>query len=200
MSIKKALTLLLLLTAPPLCLTPAEAQEEDVFHFIPPGGKSILLEVIDSQPPRDEILAIVTGRRTQQEWQVYLTRKADTIRTLADLTEKELKTLASYLAFNMPVAPGQLQQDLEAIDWKKILPPDGRDIALNNCQFCHIITVSVTQEKAPIGWRGLLGTPSHVVIEISEHEKETLSHYYAINMPIPEEEVPEELRAGGASY
>jgi len=176
------------------------AAQGDVFEFIPSGGKSLLLQVLQNDIPHKEILPIVSAKKTQEEWRKYLRRKSETIAALADITETQLDTLATYLSFNMPLPKDVLAKDINSIEWSKVLPPDGRQLALNNCQFCHIITVVVTQGKEATGWIGLLGTPSHVVVEISEQEKETLSHYLAINMPVPEEDIPEELRAGGASY
>jgi hypothetical protein len=45
-----------------------------------------------------------------------------------------------------------------------------------------------------------MNKPSHVEIKLSPKEREALAGYLVLNAAIPIDLVPEELRAGGASY
>ena len=73
-------------------------------------------------------------------------------------------------------------------------------MALDNCQGCHIITVVVTQQRTQTAWMGTLSTPSHAVVKMTPAEREELASYLELNAGIPIEQVPEELRASGATY
>jgi mono/diheme cytochrome c family protein len=177
----------------------ARAQAEDVFAFIPSGGKTLLTQAVQGAPP-EEVKALLTGKRTREEWLGYLQGREDAIAGLKALGGPERRTLATYLAFNMPLPAKRIPADPGKAKWSKVLPPDGRDLALSNCQFCHIITVAVTQEKSKEAWLGTLNKPSHVEIELAPGQREALASYLVLNAGIPVDLVPEELRAGGASY
>jgi hypothetical protein len=77
---------------------------------------------------------------------------------------------------------------------------DGRDYALEKCQGCHIITVVVTQKRPKEHWLGTMHKPSHIRIRLTEAQREQLASYLVLNAGIPIDQVPEPLRAGGASY
>ena len=62
------------------------------------------------------------------------------------------------------------------------------------------MTVVVTQSRAREAWLGTLNKPSHIEVDLTPEEREALSDYLVVNGGIPIEEVPPELRAGGASY
>lgn len=175
------------------------AQTEDVFAFIPLGGKSLLTEAVQDAP-KDAVQALLTGKRSRAEWLSYLQEQRTAIGPLQALGEDELLTLADYLAYNMPLPAAAVPADPGKANWSELLPPDGRDLALENCQFCHIITVVVTQVKSKEAWLGTMNKPSHVEIELSPEQREALASYLVVNAGIPEDLVPEELRAGGASY
>ncbi len=51
---------------------PLNAQSDDVFAFIPVGGRTLLANVIASHPPADEMKALAAGKRTRDEWVSYL--------------------------------------------------------------------------------------------------------------------------------
>lgn len=176
------------------------AQTEDVFAFIPPGGRTLLAQVAESRPPPAELQALLSGRRSSGDWLAYLEGRGDAVPALADLGPWELATLADYLAANMPLPAGRVPADPDKADWGRLLPPDGRDLVLENCQFCHIITVVVTQDKTEEAWLGTLNKPSHVEIELSPAQRRALARYLVVNGAIPVDQVPEDLRAGGASY
>lgn len=178
-----------------LLAAPLLAQTKDVFAFIPAGGRTLFAQVVASHPPADELQAILTGKRTREEWLVYLKGAAKNVKALQQFSEQELLTLADYLSFNMPLASGQ-----GAADLAKALPPDGRDFALDKCQGCHIITVVITQVRPVPAWLGTMNKPSHSRIKLSREQREALASYLVLNGGIPVDQVPEELRAGGASY
>ena len=184
-----------------LLVTPLVAQHYDpIFDFIPSGGRTLLSQVLDSKPPAAEVRALLTSKRTSEEWLVELKSRTKAIPALQALDERELQTLADYLHFNMPLPTGKVPADPTKADLKKILPLDGRDIALDYCQSCHIITVTVTQDRTKEHWLGTLNKPSHIEIKLSPQEREALARYLVLNAGIPIDQVPEDLRAGGATY
>jgi mono/diheme cytochrome c family protein len=183
-----------------LLAEPLWAETKDVFAFIPPGGRILFAQVIASRPPTDELQAILTGKRAREEWLVYLKSKNKALPALQPLSEQELLTLADYLSFNMPLASGQGAADLAKADLTKALPPDGRDFALEKCQGCHIITVVITQVRPVAAWLGTMNKPSHARIKLSREQREALASYLVLNGGISIDDVPKELRAGGASY
>jgi hypothetical protein len=186
--------LALLLPAVPLL-----AQSEDVFSFIPPGGRTILAQLIEKGLPADELETLVSEQRSKEEWNSYLSQRSRSLSALTELNESELKTLADYLSFNAPLGSDVLQKG-PAKTIGQTLPKDGRDLALEYCQSCHIITVVVTQDRTKEAWLGTMNKPSHVEIKLSPKEREALASYLVLNAAIPIDLVPEELRAGGASY
>ena len=176
------------------------AQEKDVFAFIPAGGRTLFAQIIASHPSADELQAILTGKRARVEWFTYLKSKTKSLPEIQKFSDQELTTLADYLSFNMPLASGQAAAGLAKADLDKALPPDGRDFALEKCQGCHIITVVITQVRPVPAWLGTMNKPSHSRIKLSREQREALASYLVLNGGIPIDDVPEELRAGGASY
>lgn len=184
-----------------LLVSPLVAQHYDpIFDFIPSGGRTLLSQVLDSKPPAAEVRALLTSKRTSEEWLVELKSRAKAIPALQALDERELQTLADYLNFNMPLPAAKVPADPTQADLKKLLPRDGRDIALDYCQSCHIITVTITQDRTKEHWLGTLNKPSHIEIKLSPQEREALARYLVLNAGIPIDQVPEDLRAGGATY
>jgi hypothetical protein len=176
------------------------AQAADVFDFIPLGGRTLLAKVLAGRPPADEVHALVTAKHTPEEWLAYLRSRSKALPGLQQLKDKELLTLADYLSFNMPLPPGKVPANPQQAAWDKLLPPDGRDLALEYCQSCHIITVVITQDRPKNNWLGSMNKPSHIQIKLTPAQREALASYLVINAAIPIEQVPEELRAGGATY
>jgi hypothetical protein len=170
-------------------LAPTYAQDEDVFAFIPPGGRTLLGDLIASgKLPSGKVLSV---RRSREEW----LRQIQGLGTGLDVVQQN--TLAAYLAATMPASEtGAGTVDTDGL----ALPRDGRDLALEYCQSCHIITVVVTQDRTREAWLGTMNKPSHVEIDTTQAEREALADYLVLNGGIPIEEVPEELRAGGATY
>lgn len=170
----------------------ARAQTDDVFAFIPAGGRTLLDRIVASNPASEDLASILGGKRGLDEWAAYLQSRSTAISAIKDMSEQEVKTLADYLALNMPLPAGS--------DPARDLPRDGRDLVLEHCQSCHIITVVVTQDRGKQAWLGTLNKPSHVEIKTTKEEREALADYLVLNAGIPIEQIPEELRAGGASY
>jgi mono/diheme cytochrome c family protein len=179
---------------------PLAAQTAEQLEFIPSGGRTLLTNIVAGKPPADEIKSLLTAKRSREEWSSYLNAHGKAVPALQKLSDKERLTLADYLSFHMPLPANQVPATPASADWTRNLPKDGRDLALNNCQGCHIITVVVTQQRSKTAWMGTLSTPSHAVIKISAAEREELASYLEQNAGIPIEQVPEELRASGATY
>ncbi|HSN90540.1 MAG TPA: hypothetical protein VLS93_04875 [Anaeromyxobacteraceae bacterium] len=176
------------------------ARAGDVFDFVPPGGRTLLTRTLESRPPEAEARALLTGKRTREEWLDHLRARGKAVPALRQLTDRELLTLADYLSFNMPLPAEKVPASLAAASWEKVLPRDGRDLVLDTCQSCHIITVVVTQDRTREAWLGTLSKPSHVEIKLNRQQREALVGYLVLNAAIPIDLVPEELRAGGATY
>jgi hypothetical protein len=183
-----------------LLFTPLAAQAADVFDFIPLGGRTLLAKSLASRPPANEVKALLSAKHTREEWLSYLQDHSKAITGLKRLSDKELLTLADYLSFNMPLPAARIPANPTQANWEKLLPPDGRDFTLEYCQSCHIITVVITQKRAKNAWLGSMNKPSHIQIKLTEAQREALASYLVINAAIPIDDVPEELRAGGATY
>jgi mono/diheme cytochrome c family protein len=179
---------------------PLAAQTAEQLAFIPAGGRTLLTNIATSKPPADELKPLLTGKRSRDEWSSYLKAHSQAVPALQSLSDKQRLTLADYLSFHMPSPANQVPANLTRTDWTRTLPKDGRDLALDHCQGCHIITVVVTQERTKRAWLGTLITPSHAVIKFTPEQREELASYLELNAGIPIEQVPEELRASGATY
>ena len=181
------------------CLVqPLAAQTAEQLTFIPAGGRTLLSNIVASKPSADELKALLTGKHSREEWSAYLKSRSQALPAVQRLNDKEQATLADYLSYHMPLP--QVPANMARTDWTRTLPKDGRDLSLDNCQGCHIITVVVTQVRTKKAWLGTLSTPSHAVIKFTPEQREELASYLELNAGIPIEQVPEELRASGATY
>lgn len=174
----------------------AGAQTAEQLAFIPAGGRTILTDIANGKPSADELRVLLTGQHSRDEWVDYLNAHVSAFPALRPLGEKQRLTLADYLSFHMPMPAANPASS----GWTRGLPKDGRDLALDYCQGCHIITVVVTQQRSKTTWLGTMGTPSHAVIKLSPAQREELASYLEIDGAIPIDLVPEELRAAGATY
>ena len=172
-------------TAP---LAPAIGQGDDVFAFIPDGGRTLLEAARDAGLPAGLQSEIAGSEGDPVVWRHRIEAAKAESQALAELDEWQTDTLAHYLASNAP------------LDLSGELPWDGRDMALQKCQSCHIITVVITQDRKRETWLGTMHKPSHIEVELTEPEREALADYLVLNGGIPIDLVPPELRAGGASY
>jgi len=183
-----------------LLLGALAAWAADVFDFIPLGGRTLLAKTFASRPPADEVKGLLSAKHTREEWLSTLRDHSKAIAGLQRLNDKELLTLADYLSFNLPLPAAKIPANPAQANWEKLLPLDGRDFALEHCQSCHIITVVVTQKRSKDAWLGSMNKPSHIQIKLTREQREALASYLVLNAAIPIDEVPEELRAGGATY
>lgn len=157
-------------------LATAAVGNGDPFGFLPDGGRMIFTRAVPDSRAQQAALA---ETRSAEEWSVALAG--------AGLTEREVATLAAYLA---RIAPLQAGPDPVAD-----LPPDGRDMALAQCQSCHsLFSGYLMQRRDRQGWLSVFASPFHAEIPMSEVERAIFADYSAINLPMRLEEVPPELR------
>jgi hypothetical protein len=175
------------------------AQAGDVFDFIPLGGRSLLANALAGRKAAD-VQAVVAAKYTRDEWVGYLKGHAAQFPAVQRLSDKQMLTLADYMSFNLPLAAGKAPTTATQTAWEKALPMDGRDMSLEYCQGCHIITVVITQDRTKQAWLGSLNKPSHVGIKLNAQQRDALTNYLVLNAAIPIDQVPEDLRAGGATY
>ena len=176
--------------------TALNAQTDDIFAFIPDGGRSLLASVFSEGISEKEINSILFAEKNSANWLECLTTNEE----FAGMDEFQMQTIAQYLAHNMPLKVDAVPVELEGINWGEILPRDGRDLTLEYCQSCHIITVVITQDRLKESWLGTMNKPSHIEIDLTPEERDALADYLIINAGIPIDLVPPALRAGGASY
>lgn len=172
-----------------LLLVPALSQLD--YHFMPKGGRALLLEVLGTPANDKELRSIVSARRDEKAWGEFMAARTQA------LSERERQTLAAYLAVNMPVpepdAVAAAAATVEAL--YGALPRDGRDLAWNECQYCHsLFTSHLTQDRGVQAWLNMFESPFHREMKMSRQEREEFSRYSAINMPMKIEDVPEDLR------
>lgn len=162
------------------------AQGDD-FAFMPAGGGSILSESLLPGDPAG--LAEAAAREASaEEWAAWARKRNP------DLTDAAIETFAGYAALNFPVVAETAQSLVETGD-PGLLPPDGKELAIAQCQFCHsLFTGYLMQDRDETNWRGTFKAPFHAEIPMSEVERDTFAHYSAINMPLKFDDVPPELR------
>lgn len=159
---------------------------DDQYGFMPDGGRSLLLDLLEGLDA--EAAAEVLGRAAAEEdWAAWAESRG------AGLDETALATFAGYAALNLPLAKepeGQAPDGLAAA-----LPPDGKDLAVAQCQFCHsLFSGYLMHDRDRAGWEGTFKAPFHTEIPMSETERKTFASYSALNMPLSFEDVPPELR------
>ena len=171
-------------------LTAALAEQLD-YGFMPKGGKTLLLEVLGSAPADKDVRAILEARRSEAEWREAMAPRAK------GLGDREFHTLASYLATNLPVPDASRVAGMAAkpVELAAALPRDGRELAWNECQFCHsLFTSHLTQARSVQAWLNMFQSPFHRGLKLTEQERREFASYSAINMPMQIEDVPADLR------
>lgn len=150
----------------------AAVAQVDPFAFLPDGGTASLALAYPDATDRQDALG---ASRSAEDWQAELSDKG--------LGTAETRTLAAWLARVAPLAPGDP------------LPPDGRDLALAQCQSCHsLFTGFLMQRRDRNGWMSVFASPFHLKLPMTATEREIFADYAAINMPMRPEDVPPELR------
>lgn len=162
----------------------AALAQDDVFAFMPEGGRTLLAGILEEYP---DLTCQFAASRPADEWLAMMT--GGSLACVATLDDWQRQTLADYLAY-VDGAVGKPED----------LPWDGRDMTLLRCQSCHIVTVVVTQARTREAWLGTMNKPSHIEVPLSEAERSQLADYLVINAGLPIDVIPPELRAGGASY
>jgi hypothetical protein len=161
---------------------PASAEE---YAFMPKGGRTLLLELVGTPPDLAALREVVRARRAEPEWRAFLARRKKA------MAERELATLAAYLAVNVPLPDETVKRD----DLAAALPPDGRELGWTQCQSCHSLFSShLTQIRDLQGWRNVFLSPFHREMKMSPQEREEFARYSALNMPMKIEDVPPDLR------
>ena len=153
------------------------------FDFMPDGGRNLLIPTLGSPAALEAALSASAHRGGMGR----LSRRNRPV-----ARREAAETLAGYLAVNMPLA-AERQAKVIASRAAADLPPDGKDLAIANCQFCHsFFTGYLAHERDVAGWRSVFKAPFHAELPMTEAERETFARYSAINMPIPFEDVPED--------
>jgi len=154
-------------------------------RFMPRGGRTLLLEAIKPSP--DELLRIVQTLNTEAQWVQFVAERGK------GLSEREANTLSAYLAVNLPLSASVRAGEPGALS--AALPRDGRELAWDQCQFCHsLFTSHLTQSRDAQGWRNMFESPFHRGLKMTPQEREEFARYSAINMPMKVDDVPAELR------
>ena len=157
---------------------------DDTYKFMPDGGRSLLLRLLGD----GDITKIAAKDQSAEAWTDWALASAP------DLGEQAIETLAGYAELNFPLAPQDIAMIAETGD-TSLLPPDGKDLAINQCQFCHsLFSGYLMHKRDETGWRGTFKAPFHTEIPMSDIERHTFARYSAINMPLKVDDVPPELR------
>jgi hypothetical protein len=147
----------------------------DPFAFIPDGGRGLLVRAL---PDPDARATALSEAHDVPGWQTALAGSG--------LSEREIVTLATYLQHVAPLDQKSPEENL---------PPDGRDLALAQCQSCHsLFSGYLMQRRDRNGWLVIFASPFHKDIPMSQAEREIFADYSAINMPMRLQDVPPELR------
>jgi hypothetical protein len=172
-----------------IALPPVGAAAAEGYEFMPKGGKALLLDLLGTPPDMAEFRKIARARHTEGEWRTLLVARGK------GLGERQLATLAAYLAVHMPLPQGAIQGAAREGGPASVLPPDGRELAWKYCQSCHSLFAShLTQDRDAQGWRNMFLSPFHREMKVSPEEREEFARYSGLNMPMRIEDVPEDLR------
>ena len=177
----------LALGLPALVVATGSLAQDDQFDFMPPGGRALLLDLVD-EADTETLAEIVARDQSAEDWKTWAMSREP------DLDDKALATFSGYAELNLPVADNVLSALAESGD-ASLLPLDGKDLAIAQCQFCHaLFSGYLTHDRDETGWKGTFKSPFHMEIRMSEVERDTFARYSAINMPLRYEDVPPELR------
>jgi hypothetical protein len=165
----------------------AAVAQEDTYDFMPPGGRGLLTGQLVAE--NGKTLSEIAGRdRDRTAWADWARRQAP------ELDPAAAETFAGYAALNFPL-PEEARKDLAQTGDPALLPPDGKDLAIQQCQFCHsLFTGYLMHDRDETGWKGTFKSPFHSEIPMNEVERDTFANYSALNMPLEIEDVPPELR------
>lgn len=170
-----------------LLLAMAARAQVDQYAFMPSGGRTLLLELV-GQDDGNALAEIAARDQSADEWRAWAVSKKP------DLDKTSLATFAGYAELNFPVGEGVLTKLADTADGA-LLPQDGKDLAIAQCQFCHaLFSGYLMHDRDETGWKSTFKSPFHSEIPMSEVERDTFARYSALNMPLRFEDVPPELR------
>ncbi|MDQ2088920.1 hypothetical protein [Marimonas arenosa] len=159
----------------------------DQFDFMPPGGRGALLDLL-GQVDAETLAEVAAWDKSAEDWQAWALLQE------SELDEKAIVTFAGYAELNLPVSEDVLQALAESGD-AALLPQDGKDLAIAQCQYCHsLFSGYLMHDRDEIGWKSTFKSPFHLEIPMTEVERDTFARYSAINMPLRFDDVPPELR------
>lgn len=177
----------LILGLPALLVAVGAVAQDDQFDFMPAGGRALLLDLL-GQTDAKTLAELAARDQSAEDWQAWAQSQE------TDLDDNALATFAGYAELNLPVAEDVLTALSESGD-AALLPPDGKDLAIAQCQFCHsLFSGYLMHERDVVGWKGTFKSPFHSEIPMNEVERDTFARYSATNMPMRFEDVPPELR------
>lgn len=169
-----------------LLLLGGVAVAQDSFDFMPAGGREILSALAGGEA---ETLVEAAARQDDRAgWAAWARDRSP------DMDTAQVDTLAAYAAINLPVGDDILAQIAASGD-PALLPPDGKDLAIQQCQYCHsFFSGYLMHDRDETGWKSTFKAPFHLEIPMDEAERDTFAAYSAINMPMRFQDVPPELR------
>jgi len=180
----------------------AASAATDEYSFMPKGGRDLFVEVLAACANCDDIANAVATQGNAEAWQKYFSGKQNRQKkpALSALSDKQVKVLVTYLGVNTPVPKANLPKDAKSANWTSVLPPDGRQLALEKCMGCHSLGVTVLNDADYRAWGMIMRKSDHVVIKMTDKEIETLKQYLTIIAPMPEDQVPKQLRESAGTY
>lgn len=199
----------LLAAAAALALGGLARAADDKLAFVPKGGVLLLLEVKAKCGNCDDLATLVTVKRSADDWLKYFTGRQSTATglseaekkkgALATFTDRQIKTLVTYLSINMPMPKDRVPKDPARAKWDTVLPVDGRKLTLDKCMGCHSLATTLLIEGDVPAWGVVMRKSDHANL-VNAQELQELLHYLAINMPVPDDQIPDEFRKGGIGY
>ncbi|MBJ3763710.1 hypothetical protein ILP92_13210 [Maribius pontilimi] len=167
-----------------VALVAAALAGDELYDFMPDGGRTLLLRLTGE----DSLAELAARDADADAWTAWALDRAP------DLDPRQARTFAGYAEINFPLDADTLAA-LAASNDAAMLPPDGKDLAIGQCQFCHaLFSGYLTHDRDETGWRGTFKSPFHKEIPMTEIQRDTFARYSALNMPLKFEDVPPELR------
>lgn len=159
--------------------------QDPSYDFMPPGGRTILIGLLGEEA--GALAEVATRAATAEDWLAWAAGRDPA------LDQTALATFAGYAELNLPLE-GEPLAAAQAGD-ATALPPDGKDLAIAQCQFCHsLFSGYLMHRRDETGWLSTFKSPFHSEIPMTEVERGTFARYSAQNMPLRFEDVPPELR------
>jgi hypothetical protein len=168
--------------------------KEFSYDFMPKGGSKLLVEALNRCKGCD-LKTILNSKITKEKWKEYLQGKG----ALAGMSPKQVETLVTYLAINMPAPKVKIPADPKKLKFSD-LPDDGQEILLESCTLCHPLGPVLSEERDVKGWEGIYHTNPHPETNLPKQKLEELINYLGINMPIPDKDIPAELKGKLPGY